>query len=239
MATVEKNFNEMVTLANGATKRNQAHLYHTWYGWITNGVLHVTSDSGARSKDIWHFPIGKCAGGVLIFKNTTGVAYCYTRKNPKALTERDVKRYGEKYPNPLGGEFALYLEYSAKIHPSRWEDIIVLKEENDRVIEIQFNYTCRARHYPYLHQTVVAMDGTGGGIIDGTDTDEVVGPINGKVDCCKMQFAVPPDATFVVVLGHSPRTNWEGVDKVYLFPGFDRERVNKAIAEYQRSRENK
>lgn len=65
-------------IASGATKKQQYNIYHTWYGWVSKEVLHVTSKSGARRRSIWHFGIEKNAGRNIMFKNTTSTADCWT-----------------------------------------------------------------------------------------------------------------------------------------------------------------
>jgi len=76
-------FQAVVSAVTGATKEQPANIVHTWDGWVSKNVLHVVSRSGARAKDIWHFPLDKCQGATLFFKNSTGTAYCYTRPGPK------------------------------------------------------------------------------------------------------------------------------------------------------------
>lgn len=83
MAVNSKMFDAVVAAVSGATKEKQANIVHTWDGWVSKNILHVTSRSGARAKDIWHFDVEKCQGATLFFKNTTGTAYCYTRPGPK------------------------------------------------------------------------------------------------------------------------------------------------------------
>ncbi|MEZ4103973.1 MAG: hypothetical protein R3B60_01670 [Candidatus Paceibacterota bacterium] len=81
MATRTLEFDEVVSdlVASDATKKNQKKICHTWDGWVSKGVLHVTSRSGARRREIWHFDVEKNAGRLLFFKNTTGTADCWTK----------------------------------------------------------------------------------------------------------------------------------------------------------------
>lgn len=72
-------FKEVVERCECATKRNKFNFYHTWWGWLSNGVLHVVSTSGAASRPIWHFNVSENRGKMLLLNNTTRSAYCYTR----------------------------------------------------------------------------------------------------------------------------------------------------------------
>ena len=76
MSVNSKMFDAVVAAVSGATKETQANIFHTWDGGVSKNVLHIVSRSGARAKDIWHFPLDGCQGATLFFKNTTGTAYC-------------------------------------------------------------------------------------------------------------------------------------------------------------------
>ncbi len=79
-----ENFTEVVEkmVAAGATKSNQFNFYHTWWGWVSKDVLHITSTSGARRRSIWHFGVEKNSDRELFLKNTTGTADCWTQIAP-------------------------------------------------------------------------------------------------------------------------------------------------------------
>lgn len=81
MPTVTKKFDEVVCelVAAQATKNNQNNFYHTWYGWVSKNTLHITSKSGARRKEIWHFGVDDHQGKNLMLRNTTGTADCWTK----------------------------------------------------------------------------------------------------------------------------------------------------------------
>jgi len=83
-------FDEIVAACDGATKQEKANFYHTWWGWISKGVLHVCSTSGAASRKIWHFDVRQNFGSRMFFKNTTGVAYCYIRPGAQNHLEEVV-----------------------------------------------------------------------------------------------------------------------------------------------------
>lgn len=79
--------NDVVSAVANGTRENPTNFYHTWYGWVSKGVLHVKSTSGARAREIWHFGIGQGTGSDLILKNTTGTAFCYTQASPEQETD--------------------------------------------------------------------------------------------------------------------------------------------------------
>jgi len=87
MSTTKIKFDEVASRVVEATKSNQKNFFHTWWGWISKDILHVTSGSGARCREIWHFPLNKNSGRNMFFKNTTGVADCWTQ--PSAIQEPD------------------------------------------------------------------------------------------------------------------------------------------------------
>lgn len=89
MATRTFNIDEIVEIlvSNNATKEEQYNFCHTWWGWVSKGVLHITSQSGARARDIWHFGLKEKAGSTLFLKNTTGIADCWTTR--PAHAEKD------------------------------------------------------------------------------------------------------------------------------------------------------
>ncbi len=83
-------FEQVVSSVKAGTKNNQINISHTWYGWTSKGVLHVTSTSGARRHEIWHFDIEKNAGKNMFFKNTTGTADCWTKSAGNNKLEKFV-----------------------------------------------------------------------------------------------------------------------------------------------------
>lgn len=87
-------FDEAVANCNEATKENKTNLCHTWWGWVSKGVLHVVSSSGARSREIWHFDVRKNARGRIFFKNTTGSAFVYVRPGAQSRFEEAVYSMG-------------------------------------------------------------------------------------------------------------------------------------------------
>ncbi len=96
MAIQTVNFDDMILVATGATKKNQANLYHTWYGWVSKDILHITSRSGAARRKIWHFKIEREGGKNLMLKNTTRIADCWTKTVGENELEVEVFRM-----NPL------------------------------------------------------------------------------------------------------------------------------------------
>lgn len=96
MAQRQITFDESVAILEGATKKNQKNLIHTWYGWVSKDVMHITSKSGAVNREIWHFAIKEYRGGHLYFVNKTSTAYVFARKAPKKLREEALKAVDEE-----------------------------------------------------------------------------------------------------------------------------------------------
>lgn len=88
MALHQMMFDYVVALVDGASKANKATIYHTWDGWISKGVLHITSRSGARARDVWHFSVKENKGKRLLFKNKTHAAYVYARPGAQNVLEK-------------------------------------------------------------------------------------------------------------------------------------------------------
>ncbi len=90
-----RNFDDVVATVRGATKSNKENVFHTWDGWISRGVLHIVSRSGAATQSIWYFGVGEHRGKRLMFKNTAGEAYVYARPGARNALEEALLAMNE------------------------------------------------------------------------------------------------------------------------------------------------
>lgn len=122
-------FIEACDIARIGTKGSPAQLMHTWFGWISNQVLHIRSKSGARCRDIWHFDVASNVGKFLIFKNTTSQAYCYTREGPQNALEAEVsplRRFQIEYVDAIDVEMKSRGDWCKhyESRETRWYNIV-------------------------------------------------------------------------------------------------------------------
>jgi hypothetical protein len=80
-------FMDVVAAVADGSREKPIAFFHTWSGWVSKGVLHIKSGSGARAREIWHFSVEQSKGSDILFKNTTGTAFCYTQRSPEQETD--------------------------------------------------------------------------------------------------------------------------------------------------------